>query len=70
MMKLNFKLKKIRIEQRKTYRELSLLSDVSTNTIQKIEKNIMQKIPLITLLKLAEALEVEVTELYEIEEEN
>lgn len=69
-MKLNFKLKKIRIEQRKTYRELSLLSDVSTNTIQKIEKNIMQKIPLITLLKLAEALEVEVTELYEIEEEN
>lgn len=69
-MKLNFKLKKIRIEQRKTYRELALLSDVSTNTIQKIEKNIMQKIPLITLLKLAEALEVEVTELYEIEEEN
>lgn len=69
-MKLNFKLKKIRIEQRKTYRELALLSDVSTNTIQKIEKNIMQQIPLITLLKLAEALEVEVTELYEIEEEN
>lgn len=30
----------------------------------------MQKIPLITLLKLAEVLEVEVTELYEIEEEN
>lgn len=69
-MKLKFRLRAIRETKGISYRELSKLTNISTNTIQKIEKSIMQQIPLITLLKLAKTLEVEVTELYEIEEEN
>ncbi len=50
-----------------SYRKLAELSKVSTRTIVNIELNITPNIPLITLLKLAEVLKVEITELYEIE---
>ncbi len=67
-MKIKFKLKKIRESKKISYRKLALLSNVSTRTIVDIELSAAQQVPLMTLLKLAKALEVKLEELYEIKE--
>lgn len=70
-MKVKYKLLNIRKEKNISQNELSKKACVGLQSITRIEKGKAQEVSLITLLKLAKTLEVEVTELYEeIEEEN
>lgn len=56
-------IRKIRIEQNMTQEELSQKSGISESYISELENNL--KMPtILTLCKLAEVLEVEITKLY------
>ena len=56
-------IRKIRIEQNMTQEELSRKSGISESYISELENNL--KMPtILTLCKLAEVLEVEITKLY------
>lgn len=56
-------IRKIRIEKNMTQEELSRKSGISESYISELENNL--KMPtILTLCKLAEALEVEITKLY------
>lgn len=64
---LVLKIKEIRIEKGLTQKELSKLSGVSESYIGDLERN--EKIPsIITICKLANALEVDIKELFAYEE--
>ncbi len=68
-MKVKYKLLNIRKEKNISQNELSKIACVGLQSITRIEKEKAQEVSLITLLKLAKVLEVEVTELYEEIEE-
>lgn len=60
---IELKIRQIRLKRKLTQEELSKLSGISRNYISELESN--SKIPtILTLCKLAEVLQVEVTELY------
>lgn len=60
---IELRIKEIRLKRKMTQEELSQISGISTSYISELESNL--KIPtILTLCKLAEALQVEVTELY------
>ncbi len=68
-MKIKFKIKQICQERHIGIRELSKISGVSIGSIQVIFKNeIAGNTSFVSVLKLAKALEINVAELYEIEE--
>lgn len=60
---IELKIKEIRLKKSMTQEELSRQSGVAASYISELESN--SKVPsILTLCKLAEALQVEVTELY------
>lgn len=60
---IELRIKEIRLKKELTQEELSQMSGISTSYISELESNL--KIPtILTLCKLADALQVEVTELY------
>lgn len=68
VMKIKYKLRELRINKNLTYRKLSNLTGMQERMIVRIEKSEVN-VTLLTLLKLAKALEVKLEELFEIEEE-
>ena len=63
-MKL-FNLERIRKEKGYSRRELAILSEVSVQTIQSLEKGInnVEQVKLMTLIKIAKALKVKISDL-------
>lgn len=60
---IELRIKEIRLKRKMSQEELSKISGISASYISELESNL--KIPtILTLCKLAEALQVEVTELY------
>ena len=63
ILMIELRIKEIRLKRNMSQEELSKLSSVSASYISELESN--SKMPtILTLCKLAEALQVEVTELY------
>ena len=64
-MKVRLRLKEVLLEKDVSQSKLSRLADVSLNTIQAIVRDPYRGVELETLLKLARALNVAITDLYE-----
>lgn len=68
-MKVKFKIDELLKQRNLSVNQLRIKAGLSLSVVQNIVNNKVQNVSIIVLLKLAKTLEVEVSELYEIEEE-